>query len=303
MAGHLEVWRAVIARAAELLGSGFGGEVRRREERLRQVLVAALAERAEVTEVALEWRPHMLRWPSQGTRRLGGFDLAVRFESEESFSSAAELKWCQRTGLDAFDEVLWDTFKLAHAQATLDGVDTALLIYAAPLQAWQVDGRFRSLFDDSLAMTESLLRDHANVWRWLLESSSLSRPTRLPPAVQTGAVARSSFAVDGVAWEIRAASVIANGEPWLELVNGWPSAGASDAQVIEWPYPEPGPGMVPDDPARDFRWPRPQPPQVPNAALRLADVPLPDAMWSEITWFAAGFDGYEEFGGNRSSAK
>jgi hypothetical protein len=302
MAGHLELLHAATVRAAELLESGFGVEVTRREERLRRAFVAALSENPEVVEVVHEWRPEMSWWPWRGSRRLGGFDLAIRFEGENSFSTVAELKWCQRTGLDAFDEVLWDAFKLAHAKATLAGIKKALLVYAAPVPTWQVDGRFRTFFDDSLSSTETLLSEHANVWRWLLRTSSHSRPTKLPPEIETTRIPPAAFQFDGGPWELRVASVAPNGEPWLDLDDGWPVT-SSEPDLIEWPYPEPGPGMVPDDPASDFRWPWSEPPQVPNDELRPEDVPSSDATWSEIEWFAAQFDGYGHYRGNERLAE
>src|SRR5262245_8437601 len=117
VAGHIELLRRVCARGPELFEVGLGAELKRPEQRLRAAIVAALAEESNVAEVTQEWRPGMRYWPSQCGRRLGGFDLAIRFRNESSYSTVVELKWCQRPGLDAFDEVLWDAFKLAHAQA------------------------------------------------------------------------------------------------------------------------------------------------------------------------------------------
>ena len=208
-----------------------------------------------------------------------------------------ELKWCGRTGLDALDEVLWDCFKFAHARATLDGVEEAFLIYAAPTSAWEIDGRFRNLFDATLVFTETVLSEHANVWRWLLRESSKSRPMQLPPALEMGQIAANAFMLDGVAWELRVASVAPNGEPWIELEDGsLPTPTGEETYMFEWPYPEPGPGMVPDDPADDFQWPSHEPPQVPNEDLGSSDVPGPKAPWNEITWFAAQYDGYAHCG-------
>lgn len=96
--------------------------------------------------------------------------------------------------------------------------------------------------------------------------------------------------------------VRANGEPWIDLdEEGMPMPEAAPV-VFDWPYPEPGPGMVSDDPAKEFQWPTYDIVEVPSDGLLLADVPGPNATWSEITWFAAHFNGYEHYG-NRGVAE
>jgi hypothetical protein len=293
---HRELLREVSVRTAALLQDGQATIATRPEERLREAMTTAFAERPEVVEVRREWQPAMPWWPAVGTYKLGGFDLALRFTNDPTPVSVAELKWCSRLGVDAFDEVLWDCFKLAHARASLDGISSALLVYAAPAQAWNFDGRFRSLFTDSLTVTETLLTDHRTIWEWAIRTSSKSRPTRLPPAVQTGLIEAAAFVFNGSPWELRVIAITPNGEPWIELSNG--SISEPDGpKVIDWPYPEPGPGMEPDDPADDFHWPTFDPPQVPNNTLRPEAVPGPSATWAEITWFADYFDGYAHAGG------
>ena len=91
----------------------------------------------------------------------------------------------------------------------------------------------------------------------MLQEGSACRPTKLPPLVQTGPIACAELLIDAAPSEIRAAVVRGNGEPWIDLdPDGMPIAAAdSEKTTFDWPYPEPGPGMEPDDPADDFVWP------------------------------------------------
>ena len=103
-----------------------------------------LAARSELDEVrhSPEWRPEMPQWPSsRGEEQLGGCDLALRFRSEETYSTVIEPKWSRHGLIDALDEVMWDAFKLAHATATLPGVSNGLLIYLACGRAWAKPAR------------------------------------------------------------------------------------------------------------------------------------------------------------------
>ena len=106
---------------------------------------------------------------------------------------------------------------------------------------------------------------------------------------------RAALNLDGTPWELRAATVRPNGTPWVDLDStGMPEA-REEPVTIDWPYPEPGPGMVPDDPADWFSWPG-ESRDLPNGALFPADVPGPNATWGEIEWFAAHYDGYAHHG-------
>jgi hypothetical protein len=79
--------------------------------------------------------------------------------------------------------------------------------------------------------------------------------------------------------------------------DGWPIPDKNQV-VFDLPYPAPGPDMVPDDPAKRFHWPG-DAHDVPNEELRPNNVPGPTASWTEITWFAAHFDGYHHYGHER----
>ena len=296
--------RKLIARAlagtASRLESGFRKDVEKRENRLRGAIEHALAEEAAVKEVRIapEWRPEMPLWPRGPRKRLGGFDVAVRFQGDDGYSLVVELKWTHYGFVNALDEAIWDAFKLAHASSTLPGVRDALLIYLAPLKAWNRPARFAQLFADSFTDSRELIGDHENIWHWCLREGSAAKPLKLPPALETGPIARAPLVVDGEPWEIRAAVVRANGEPWFDLdPDGLPMPATDDTKpVFVWPDPEPGPGMVADDGEPDFEWPTYDIKDWPTEDLRPEDVPSPSATWSEIIWFAAHFDGYDHFG-------
>ena len=73
-----------------------------------------------------EWRPELPLWPSQKALKVGGFDLALRFDGDVSFSLVAELKWTHHGFVNALDEAIWDAMKLAHAVESVDGVRRGL---------------------------------------------------------------------------------------------------------------------------------------------------------------------------------
>lgn len=128
----------VVAATATRIESGYADDVKRREERLRQAFRASLEEHDQVLEARTspEWRPELPLWPwsADGKKKLGGFDCAIRFVGDESYSLVVELKWTHWGYVNALDEVIWDAFKLAHASATLDGVTHGLLVYLAPTE-------------------------------------------------------------------------------------------------------------------------------------------------------------------------
>lgn len=66
-------------------------------------------------------------------------------------------------------------------------------------------------------------------------------------------------------------------------------------RVIDWPTPEPGPGMESEDAGSIFRWPG-DPPALTSAELLPNQVPSDNANWAELCWFAATLDGYELVG-------
>jgi hypothetical protein len=288
-----------LAETATRLESGYGSEIKKREERLRLAFADALRSHEEVVEARIspEWRPEMPFWPwsDDGKAKLGGFDVAIRFRGDDSYSLVVELKWTHYGFVNALDEVPWDAFKLAQASATLQGVMHGLLVYLAPTKAWTKPARFASLFGDYFANSRTLIAEHEKIWRWCLKEGSASHPTKLPPALQTGPVGSASLTIDGEPWELRAAVVRANGEPWIDLDEEVPVPEAVPL-MFDWPYPEPGPGMVADDPAKEFHWPTYDITEVLSEELSLSDVPRPNATWNEITWFAAHFNGYEHYG-------
>jgi hypothetical protein len=119
----------------------------------------------------------------------------------------------------------------------------------------------------------------------------------MPPYLQTAPIGGAGASVDGAPWELRAATVAPNGEPWIELDSeAMPIPDGEEQTVIDWPYPAPGPGMVTDDPSQEFVWPAREIKEAPSDALRPEHVPGASATWNEITWFAAQFDGYVRYG-------
>lgn len=110
-----------------------------------------------------------------------------------------------------------------------------------------------------------------------------SRPLALPPYVQSSPAARVVFTL-GKEWQIRVASVCANGEPWFDCYqDGWRQIG-SLKPVMDWPHPEAGLGMVYDDGGH-----------VPGQSDGTT-VPGAGASWTEIEQYAYGVDGYRTHG-------
>lgn len=208
---------------------------------------------------------------------------------------AAETKWSTGTKLDALDETPWDAIKLVHARSTLQGVRWALLITAAPIAAWNV-ARFSHIFDESLISTSELLSLNPHMF----SQDAKSRPLKLPPYVQSSPTVRVGFRLGGKEWEVRVASLRANGEPWNDCDDqGFPLVG-EERQVMDWPHPEPGLGMEHDDGESIVLGAGPLPPLA-TEELQPADVPGPQATWSEIMRFAYRHDGYAKHGDSLAS--
>ena len=72
-----------------------------------------------------------------------------------------------------------------------------------------------------------------------------------------------------------------------------------DRQIIDWPYPEPGPGMTEATGADARVYPGHEPRLVPNGELNAVDVPGPNAGWGELGWFALTLNGYQAIGNDR----
>jgi hypothetical protein len=272
--------------AARLLEEGWG-ESLKSEERLRRAIVACALESSDVLEVRIrpEWKPPMKLFPSKPSNPLGGFDLAFRMKGDDGVSVAAETKWSTGTKLDALDETPWDVLKLVHAR-TIRSVRWTLLITAAPEPAWQA-AQFAQMFDENLISIDELLSLNPHMY----EEDSKSRPLKLPPYVQSSPTARVSFVFDGKPWQIRVASIRANGEPWRDCDDeGWP-LGGDQPSVLDWPHPEPGLGLEDDDGTFDILGDEPPPP-VASEDLSESDVPGPRATWSEIVRFSHRHDGY-----------
>jgi hypothetical protein len=286
-------------RGGQLLWRGFAKDVKRPESRLRRCLVAAINRASVATEVRFspEWRPSMPLWPHVPEGKLGGFDLAVRLHGEPSYSIVCELKWCPAK--EKVEETPWDCFKLAHARDTLAEVRGAYLIYAAPSSVLESGCRCVELLADGVTSTRVIIDKYESSWRWLLKGSSKSRPTSLPPYVETRVVSSPLFVHEQEQWEIRVVSVKANGQPWYALADGWPPP-AQAQEAMDWPHPEPGPGMD-MQPSRSARGSS----RLPSLqdTVQPGSVPSPTAGWAEISRFALTFDGYKRLGGNETLAE
>ena len=257
MSPQREVLAEALAQAVEQLASEDLASTRgRREAQLRAAVVEALLPCVAEGRTLSEWRPQMPYWPKRGNSRLGGFDLAVRFQSDVSYSTVAELKWSRHGLLDALDEVPWDLCKLAHARATLLRVTTCLLLYVAPVAAWQKPARFVEIFDGTRVDTRRLIERHPNVWRWLLKNSAKSRPTALPPEIKTESLTRVPFGVSGETLELRAATVEPRGRLWVELDDeGWPTpASVSVALTLDGIVRRAAEGDAEADAERERLW-------------------------------------------------
>jgi hypothetical protein len=290
-----------VEETAKRLEVGFGGEIAQRERRLRATFAASLAHRYKVAEVRTkpEWQPELPLWPWSADRKhkLGGFDLAIRFQGDEAYSLVCELKWTHYGIVNALDEAMWDAFKLAHAGRTLPGVTHGILLYLAPVSAWSKPARFTRLFDDALTSSRELIAENESIWRWCLREGSAARPNKLPPYLETGLVARAHLLIDSEEWELRMATVASNGEPWLDVdAAGMPlPADSAEPQILDWHSPAPGPGMEADD-LDEFALPRGEITETASDSVRLEDVPGPGATWARITWFAAHYNGYAHYG-------
>jgi hypothetical protein len=272
--------------AARLLERGWGASLKT-EERLRRAIAACALELSEVLQVQIrpEWQPPMQLFPSRPTNPLGGFDLAFRMRGDGGVTVAAETKWSTGTKVNALDETPWDVLKLVHAR-TVPKVRWALLVTAAPDAAWEV-AQFAAMFDEDMMPISKLLALNPHMY----EEDSKSRPLKLPPYVQSSPTVRVPFVLNGKSWQIRVASVRANGEPWLDCdEDGWPIGGDQPA-MFDWPHPEPGLGMVNDDSALGSVAGE-LPARIASADLVPTDVPGPQASWFEIIQFASRHDGY-----------
>jgi hypothetical protein len=75
-------------------------------------------------------------------------------------------------------------------------------------------------------------------------------------------------------------------------------------RIIDWPYPDPGPGMTESTGADTWVYPGPgvEPPLISNDELTPDDVPGPNAGWGELSWFALSLNGYDEIGNDEVGA-
>jgi hypothetical protein len=270
---------AAIEGAARLLEAGWGADLKQ-EERLRRAVMVCALERLDVHEVLKEWKPQpaLKRWRHVKGSPLGGFDLAFRMKGDGGVTVVAETKWSGGTGPDALDQTPWDALKLLHARATIREIRWALLITAAPTGAWET-ARYARVFGGSTTSILEFLQLNPRMYA----EDSKSRPLALPPYVQSSPTTRVAFDLAAKEWEIRVASVCANGEPWLDCdEEGWPQPTA-EKPVMDWPHPEPGLGMMDDD-------------LVLEQGTTAIGVPGPDATWAQITRFGSEVDGYRSHG-------
>jgi hypothetical protein len=291
-----ELFAEAAPQAARLVEEGFASE-KKPEARLRAAFIAALEESGEIVATAPadgvpEIRPALPDWPSVPSSRLGGFDLAVRVlgDAADSWRYLAECKW------DALWQQIWDAFKLCHGRL-LPGVEETFLIAIARERDWQRQAEGSELFRQEAAFsTDWLLRErYPHRWAELLAKSAKSRPRKLPAGLAVARVADVELQTQYGPSRLRVAAVSAARKETLAVDDeGWPIPVAPT--IIDWPYPEPGPGMVAERSEDAFGWPVTMPPLIANEDLTPEDVPPPTADWNWIMWCAASFDGYAEYG-------
>jgi hypothetical protein len=277
-------------RAVQLFESGFAAD-RRPEERARQSFIAALHEHPDVGATlpepghTAEFRPDLPEWPhASPAAKLGGFDLAIRTTGKTDWQYLAEFKW------DSLWMALWD---LAHG-SRLQGVEETFLIAVQLEREWAKPVECAELFDDHTIATRELLARYEARWR-NMDGAGKSRPLTLPGALTLRRVADIPIATKYGASRLRVSSVTPTSAEWLLLDSAcWPLP-VEQSEIIEWPYPEPGPGMVAPD-GQDFMWPPHERAPISNERLTESDLPGPDDDWGRIEWFAITFDGYEEWG-------
>ena len=109
------------------------------EDRLRSAVADSISDIAVGSELAREVAPSLPYWG----KPLGGHDLKADIAAEHPLRLLCEFKWCKKPGKDAFDELPWDLFKLAHASKA-NPEAACILVYAAPTTAFE-NGRFASI--------------------------------------------------------------------------------------------------------------------------------------------------------------
>jgi hypothetical protein len=152
-------------------------------------------------------------------KRLGGFDLRLRFASDPDREALAELK------IDDVEHTLWDLFKLASA-LKMPGVDASYLILARPRHRWN-HGDCAALFADRGGPTHWV--SAAMFVRWQAAWADLTgpkggsaRPTEVPAEIKTEFI--GSAPTEGFeGYEIRCVSVrLIPGTDALPFNGDWP---------------------------------------------------------------------------------
>lgn len=283
------LFASAASRAVDLYERGVAPN-RKPEARVRECFLLALHEIPEVAATqpeigkSKEFHEDLAEWPDVPGSPLGGFDLAVRLRSDESWRYLAEFKW------DKLWMVLWDLFKLTHG-SRLPGIEATFLIAIQLEREWAKPVECAELFEDCVMNTRELLARYERRWR-KMEGSSKSRPRILPEAVEFKRVADVSIATKYGPSRLRIASVSPTRGTWIALdPKCWPLP-VNEAETFDWP--KPGPGMVPE--SGEFVWPADSPPLIPNDELTEADLPGPGDGWMRIMWLAASLNGYDEWG-------
>jgi hypothetical protein len=153
-------------------------------------------------------------WPG----RVFGPDVVIGHADRAGYLGFAECKWCRA---DKIYETLWDLLKLALALRRTHA-DHAYLIVGAPAEPWGHGGLGADLIADGTWPARELFERYARGWQWLLDETK-ARPAQLPALVETTLVAAVPMHLaDAPDWELRAVRVIAPGEQWIALQDGWP---------------------------------------------------------------------------------
>lgn len=176
-----------------------------KERDLELVFKAAMERETRLSEVGTQHSVKLATWP-----RVGPVDLAaVGTEGKV----ACELKWWGESATGRY-QTLWDLTKLGSLLAQ-DTFQLAFLISGAAQASWRLNDEHIRLFGDARHEVAPLCTTATNWW-----VSPLHSETIVPAFIETTSTARASFELEGIAFELRAARVVACEGSWQVHARG-----------------------------------------------------------------------------------
>jgi hypothetical protein len=169
----------------------------------------ALGTRRGISSVTTGFRaPIPNWWPAAGD-----VDLVLESKADvERRFDLYELKWCNHNKME---EALWDIVKMVNAH-DLPEVRSTYLVYGAPARWWRDDVVGVKCFAPGTTQLQPILFEHETRWRAVVNSGS-GRPTRGPRRVHISSIATESVAISGIAYQLRAVSVVPIGNQYFAL--------------------------------------------------------------------------------------